>query len=301
MATHTDGSGPSPDPARGPAPDPRGRAARAAEAAEVPGSTAVPAPQSPGGLLSRRLLLVELVVVLALSLGRSAVYSVVNLLEAATAPGGLAGQTASMNGSYAPQRPWFDLVYQLLAFGFSLVPVLLAGYLLVRSGAGLRELWARGGAWLTGLDLARGAAIAAGVGSVGVAFYLVMHALGLSLTVVPDNLPDVWWHIPVLVLSALENAIVEEVLVLGYVLVRLRQLGLGDLTAIVVAAVLRGSYHLYQGLGGFVGNLVMGLLFGWLYRRWGRVMPLVVAHTLLDIGAFVGYAVLAGQVSWLPT
>ncbi|MEQ4522665.1 hypothetical protein, partial [Nocardioides kribbensis] len=80
MATHTDGSGPSPDPARGPAPDPRGRAA------EVPGSTAVPAPQSPGGLLSRRLLLVELVVVLALSLGRSAVYSVVDLLEAATAP-----------------------------------------------------------------------------------------------------------------------------------------------------------------------------------------------------------------------
>jgi hypothetical protein len=45
----------------------------------------------------------------------------------------------------------------------------------------------------------------------------------------------------------------------------------------------------------------MGLLFGWLYQRWGRVTPLVVAHTLLDVGAFVGYAVLAGQVSWLPT
>jgi hypothetical protein len=71
--------------------------------------------------------------------------------------------------------------------------------------------------------------------------------------------------------------------------------------AVALAALLRGSYHLYQGLGGFVGNLAMGLLFGWLYRRWGRVTPFVVAHTVLDVGAFVGYAVLAGRVSWLPT
>jgi hypothetical protein len=30
-------------------------------------------------------------------------------------------------------------------------------------------------------------------------------------------------------------------------------------------------------------------------------MPFVVAHTLLDVGAFVGYAALAGRVDWLPT
>ena len=65
--------------------------------------------------------------------------------------------------------------------------------------------------------------------------------------------------------------------------------------------MLRGSYHLYQGFGGFAGNLVMGLLFGWLYLRWGRLTPLVVTHTLLDVGAFLGFALLAGHVSWLPT
>jgi membrane protease YdiL (CAAX protease family) len=80
----------------------------------------------------------------------------------------------------------------------------------------------------------------------------------------------------------------------------LRQLGFGDPAAIGLSALLRGSYHLYQGIGGFVGNVAMGLLFGWLYRRWGRVTPLVVAHTLLDVGAFVGYAVLVDHVSWLP-
>ena len=65
--------------------------------------------------------------------------------------------------------------------------------------------------------------------------------------------------------------------------------------------MLRGSYHLYQGLGGFVGNAIMGVIFGRLYQRWGRAMPMLIAHTLIDAVAFIGYAELAGHVSWLPT
>ena len=256
--------------------------------------------EEPSPLLpSRGLLVAEVVIVLALSLGKSGVYSIVRIIAAATAPGGLGAQTTTLNGSYAPDRPYLDLTYQLLGLGFAVVPVALAGYLLVRSGTRLRDVWFRGAGWG---DLTRGAALAAGVGTVGLAFYLVMHALGLNLTVVAAGLDtSVWWHVPVLVLSALENAVLEEFVVLGYVLVRLRQLGFGDTAAIVIAALLRGTYHLYQGLGGFFGNVAMGLLFGWLYRRWGRVTPLVVTHTLLDVGAFVGYAALAGHVSWLPT
>jgi membrane protease YdiL (CAAX protease family) len=105
----------------------------------------------------------------------------------------------------------------------------------------------------------------------------------------------------VLMLSALQNALLEEVVVVGYLLTRLRQLGVGRPAAIGTSALVRGSYHLYQGVGGFVGNAVMGLLFGWLYTRWGRVTPLVVAHTVLDLVAFVGYALLAGHVWWLPS
>ena len=43
----------------------------------------------------------------------------------------------------------------------------------------------------------------------------------------------------------------------------------------------------------------MGLVFGWLYKRFGRVMPLVVAHTILDIVSFVGYALVKPYLSWL--
>lgn len=257
----------------------------------------------PGGVpdLARALLWTELALVLLVSLGRSAIYSVVNLAAALTAPGPLSSQAATLNNSLAPDRPWLDLTYQLMRIAFALVPVALAGYLLVRSGTRLREVWARDGGWSTWRDWGRGAWLAAGVGSVGVVFYLATFALGTNLTVVAQSLPGQWWQVPVLVLAAAENAVLEEYVVLGFVLVRLRQLGFGDTAAIGLAALLRGSYHLYQGLGGFVGNVAMGLLFGLLYRRWGRVMPFVVAHTLLDVGAFVGYAALAGRVDWLPT
>jgi membrane protease YdiL (CAAX protease family) len=250
-------------------------------------------------LPDRRVLVWEVWVVFALSLGQSGVYAVVNFLAALTAPKSLASQQAVLNGSAAPGRPWLDLAYQLLGSGFGVVPVVLVAYLLFRSGEGLSVI---------GFDLrrprfdvTRGAVIAAGVGGVGLAFYLVTHALGIDLTVVPEALPDVWWRIPVLVLSALQNALVEEVVVLGFLIHRLDQLGWGRNRAVALSALVRGSYHFYQGVGGFAGNAVMGLLFGKLFQRWGRVAPMVIAHTLIDTVAFVGYAALVGHVSWLPT
>jgi membrane protease YdiL (CAAX protease family) len=96
------------------------------------------------------------------------------------------------------------------------------------------------------------------------------------------------------------NALAEELLVVGYLITRLRQLGSGEGAAVLASAALRGSYHLYQGFSGFVGNLVMGLVFGRVWQRTHRLWTLVSAHALLDIVAFVGYALLHGQVNWLP-
>ena len=92
----------------------------------------------------------------------------------------------------------------------------------------------------------------------------------------------------------------EEVIVVGYLLSRLDKLGVNPATAIAISAVIRGSYHLYQGIGAFFGNAAMGVIFGIFYRRYRRVAPLIVAHTLIDAVTFVGYALLAGHVSWLP-
>ncbi|WP_432058624.1 CPBP family intramembrane glutamic endopeptidase [Streptomyces sp. bgisy022] len=249
--------------------------------------------------LSRRTLRDETLLVLALSLGASAVSALISFIGSVTRPGGLKDQAATLNASAAPGRPWLDLAWQLFGITTALVPVALVAHFLLREGAGLRTLgFDRTRPWS---DLGRGAAVAAVIGSSGIAFYLAARSLGFNLTVVPEALPEVWWKFPVLILAAMENSVVEEVIVLAYLVRRLDQLGWGPGAVLATSAVLRGSYHLYQGIGGFIGNMVMGVVFVLLYRRWGRVGPLVVAHTLLDIGAFVGYALLAGKVDWLPT
>ena len=58
-------------------------------------------------------------------------------------------------------------------------------------------------------------------------------------------------------------------------------------------ALLRGAYHLYQGIGPGVGNALMGVVFALVFLRVRRVMPLVIAHALLDAVGFVGYPLLA--------
>ncbi|RSN12549.1 CPBP family intramembrane metalloprotease domain-containing protein [Nonomuraea sp. WAC 01424] len=253
---------------------------------------------APAPALGPRLIRAEILVVLSVSLGASAVLSLVRLIGALTAPRELKGQQAVLVGSLAPGRPWLDLTLQLVDIAISVAPVALVAYLMVRSGESLRTI----GVDLRepGRDTLRGALLAAAIGGSGLAFYLVVQAIGVNLTVVPGQLPDVWWRVPVLLLAAVQNGVLEEVLVAGYLLHRLDQAGWGPWRAVAVSSVLRGSYHLYQGFGGFVGNVVMGLVFGRLYQRWGRAMPLVVAHTLIDAVAFAGYAALHGKVSWLP-
>jgi membrane protease YdiL (CAAX protease family) len=240
----------------------------------------------------------EIFSVFAVSLGASGLYAFVSLIGSLTAPKALGQQQAVLNGSLAPGRPLLDLFLQLTNIAIGFAPVVLVFYLLSRSGEGPSDLGLDTSQ--PGRDLLRGAVLAALIGGSGLALYLAAYKLGFALNVVAENLPAVWWRIPVLVLSAAHNGILEEIVVLGYLLNRLDQLGMRPSRAIALSAVLRGSYHLYQGFGGFIGNAIMGVIFGILYKRWGRVTPMIIAHTLIDTGAFVGYATLHGHVSWLP-
>jgi len=274
-------------------------------AAAGAGDAALGGPAAPVGAAwtwTKRLLWFEVAAVLAVGLGRSAVDSVISLAGSLTQVHSvtkLNTQSVALNASAAPGRPWLDLTWQVYGVAFGLAPALLVAYLLTREGVGLRGIGVDG--TRPRRDLAYGAAVAACIGGSGLALYLGAHAAGLAVTVVPTTLPAVWWRIPVLVGSAWQNAIVEEVTWNGYLLRRFDQAGLRPQRSDALSALIRGCYHLYQGFGGFAGNLVMGLIFAKLYRRWGRVMPLLVAHALIDTTAFVGYVLLAGHVSWLPT
>jgi membrane protease YdiL (CAAX protease family) len=246
-----------------------------------------------------RLLRWEIVTVFAVSLGASGIYALVQYIGSLTAQQAISKQAVVVHGTLAPGRPLLDLFLQLTNITLSLAPVLLVFYLLARSGERPSKTL---GLDLSqpGKDLGWGALLAAVIGGAGLGLYLIAYHAGVELNVVAENLPDVWWRFPVLILSAAQNGILEEVVVVGYLLSRLDKLGVNPVAAIAISAVIRGSYHLYQGIGAFFGNAAMGIIFGIFYRRYGRVAPLIIAHTLIDAVTFVGYALLAGHVSWLP-
>jgi membrane protease YdiL (CAAX protease family) len=260
----------------------------------------VPAWASPQPLPepARQLLIFEIIVVFAVSLGASGVRSLVSLIGSLTAPQALHAQHVVMNGSQAPGRPWFDLSLQLVSIASGVAPALLVFYLLARNGERPSSIGVD--ASEPGRDLLRGAGLAALIGGGGLGLYILAFKSGISLDIVAASLPAVWWRIPVLLLSALQDGILEEVLVVGYLLSRLRLLGVRPAYAVAISAVLRGSYHLHQGFGPFFGNVVMGVIFGVFFLRWRRVNPMIIAHALINSVAFVGYTLLAAHVSWLP-
>lgn len=242
----------------------------------------------------RRGLRIEIVVVLAVTFGLSAYTALLNLIESVLL--GLAGQIVALN----PRRSQFDLidlglnlagVFHLLAWGS------LGLYLLWRSGFGPREVGL--GRPRIHPDVLGGLGLAALIGLPGLALYQVARKLGINASVEPAELYDTWWRIPVLLLVAFANGWAEEVIVVGFLITRLRQLRVSPVAAVIISSLLRGLYHLYQGFGAGLGNLAMGLVFGYVWLRTGRLWPLIIAHALIDAVAFVGYALVAGHLGWL--
>ncbi|MEN3317357.1 MAG: protease family protein [Mycobacterium sp.] len=242
----------------------------------------------------RRGIRIEIAVVLAATFGLSAYTAFLNLIEAVLL--GLAGRRIALN----PRRSLFDLIdlglnlavaFQLVAWGA------LGVYLLWRSGFGLAQIGL--GRVRLRRDVLGGLGLAALIGLPGLGLYVAARALGLSAHVEPAELYDTWWRIPVLLITAFANGWAEEVIVVAFLMTRLRQLRVNPVAALLASALLRGAYHLYQGFSAGLGNVVMGLVFGYAWRRTGRLWPLIIAHGIIDSVAYVGYALAAGHLGWL--
>ncbi|HZU47487.1 MAG TPA: type II CAAX endopeptidase family protein, partial [Mycobacterium sp.] len=213
-------------------------------------------------LLQRRALGIEVAVVLSVTFGLSAVTAILELADSVLR--NLSKQRIPLN----PKRSYFDLIdlglnvalaAQLIAWGA------LALYLLWRSGFSPARIGLGRFRWRA--DLLGGIGLALLIGVPGLALYLLARKLGLNASVVPSSLRDTWWRIPMLVVSAFANGWAEEVVVVGYLLTRLRQLGIAPRVAVGCSSLLRGAYHLYQGFGAGLGNFAMGLVFGYTWQR----------------------------------
>ncbi|BBX47048.1 CPBP family intramembrane metalloprotease [Mycobacterium cookii] len=238
----------------------------------------------------RRSLRLEVVIVLSVTFGLSAVEALLQLTDSVLR--NLSTQKIPLN----PRRSHFDLID--LGLNATVVVQLISW-----GALGLYLLWRSGSTPLGRLrwrpDLLGGLGLAALIGLPGLGLYLAARALGINASVIPSGLGDTWWRVPMLTLTAFADGWAEEIIVVGYLLTRLDQLGVGSRAALAWSALLRGAYHLYQGFGAGLGNIAMGLVFGYAWRRTGRLWPLVIAHGLIDTVAFVGYALLAGHLGWL--
>ncbi|MDQ6656704.1 MAG: CPBP family intramembrane metalloprotease [Actinomycetota bacterium] len=238
----------------------------------------------------------EIALVFTVTLGMSGLRSLISLIDDLLAPTPIASQTVAIVVPQAKAN-YLDLAAQLLSVISGIGWGALGIYLLWRAGISLRERLGADWRWR---DVGPAVGLAALIGIPGLAFYLFAHKIGINLAVAPTQLNDVWWRTPVLVLSAIQNGFLEEFLVVGYLITRLKDLRVPLWGIVACSALLRGSYHLYQGFGGFVGNMMMGIVFALVFLRWRRIWPLVVAHSLVDIVTFIGYPLLHGHVSWLP-
>ena len=251
-------------------------------------------PSLPSEHLPPRTIRIEIGVVLAVTFGLSAYTASLRLIEAVLL--GLSGQTVTLNERRSP----FDLIdlgLNLASFAQLIAWGALALYLLWRSGYGPASIGL--GRFRIHPDLTGGLGLAALIGLPGLALYIGARLLSLSAAVEPAEINDTWWRIPLLLAIAFANGWAEEIVVVAFLITRLRQLRITPAVALVISALLRGTYHLYQGYSAGLGNIVMGLVFGYVWLRTGRLWPLIVAHGLIDAVAFVGYSLAADELGWL--
>lgn len=241
----------------------------------------------------RRLPGLELLLVLAVFPAPAVLTAVASLVVRAC------GGRHEGSGYLAVELPGHALVAALLDLPFVLLDVVaavLVGYLLTLSGGGLAAL---------GLDRRRIRSDLASGGKLWFLAYLVptllggllLSGLGTGVDGTGDVPPDAVYLLPLL-LGAVVAGVVEEVVVLGYLVHRLEQRRWTPGRILLLATAVRVAYHLYYGLAvlPFVGWAVVSVV---LYRRRRRLLPFIAVHALWDISSFTAPD-LAGGTAAVP-
>jgi membrane protease YdiL (CAAX protease family) len=98
----------------------------------------------------------------------------------------------------------------------------------------------------------------------------------------PSKPPDL---VAIYILSVV-NPVFEEMIVCGYVIPTLAS-RFGTTAAVNVSALIRGTYHLYQGIVMAPFHFSYGLIQAYVFVRFGKLWPLIVSHALLDFVALL--------------
>ena len=91
------------------------------------------------------------------------------------------------------------------------------------------------------------------------------------------------------ILYVLLNPFYEELLVRAFLITEMTELYQKANLAVFVSVALQTSYHLYQGIPGALSHIPAFWLFAAYYVRTRRILPVILAHLLLDVQALSLY------------
>jgi uncharacterized protein len=104
------------------------------------------------------------------------------------------------------------------------------------------------------------------------------------------SLPPLWYFLWGLIVLPISVGIVEEMVYRGYAQPRLEALIGNRWLALLVMAVGFGFQHIafaftdpQAALMRFIGTFVAGIVFGLLYMKMRRLLPLIIGHWLVDV------------------
>jgi membrane protease YdiL (CAAX protease family) len=86
---------------------------------------------------------------------------------------------------------------------------------------------------------------------------------------------------------AITAGICEELIYRGFAMAALARTALPGWSVVLISAALFGLAHLYQGAGGLVGTLLMGILFGVTRMLSATVVAVIFWHVAVDVVAGV--------------
>lgn len=89
------------------------------------------------------------------------------------------------------------------------------------------------------------------------------------------------------ILTAFTAGICEEVLFRGVLIYMLSDLfpNLHNFIILLIAALIFGIGHIYQGLTEAIKPMILGLIFGFIYISFGTIIPGIVLHVMQDLCA----------------
>jgi len=130
----------------------------------------------------------------------------------------------------------------------------------------------------------------------GLLLFVVSYVTYVSLYLTVNSMPGMQnglgrlplsaeYSIGLAVFVSALNAFFEESVTAGYLLNAMRHHGV--LFSVGLSTLVRLLYHTYQGPIAVISIIPMGILFGTVYCRWHALWPLILAHFLMDVLAFM--------------